>query len=409
MKVCFIHTPVPELLDDRLDPPVGLLYMATVLNQSGVQASIVDLCGMAESDWEGSIPEADFYGFSTYTANYHRTLGILDLVKKIKPDVITIAGGPHATACSEEVIKSFDYVVKGEGERAIMDIVSKATPKGIVQGEPVLDLSDLPYPDYDLVDLGSYTRDFEGKFALPIFSSRSCPFRCAFCSASVMPGGSLVRRRSVEDFVGEIESELDRYGDIAFRMKDDLFGSNLPWLRRFANAAPKIEYSCNVRGDCKPEILDILAATGCKWACIGVESGDDSILRMMDKRLTVAQSERTVRYAKARGIKVLGWFVVGFPGETWDTVKRTVDFIQRLEFDKVIIYPLIPYPGTPIGDNPEKYGIRITDWDYSHYFYRSGNYEAGFVYETDDLSPSLIKEMREYVIGRVQRTHARSS
>lgn len=402
MKICFIHTPVPELLDDRLDPPVGPLYMATMLNQAGGQASVVDLSGVAEPEWERSIPEADFYGFSTYTASYHRTLAILDKVKKLNAHALTIAGGPHATARPEAVVKSFDYVVRGEGERAIMDIVSSATPKGIVEGLPVADLFELPYPDYDLVDLGSYTRQFVGKFALPIFSSRSCPFRCAFCSASVMPGGSLVRRRSVEDFVGEIKFQLRRYGDIAFRIKDDLFGSNLSWLREFAAVAPDIEYSCNVRGDCKPEVLDILARTGCEWVCMGVESGDDSILRMMNKRLTVAQTERTVRYAKAKGLKVLGWFIVGVPGETWDTVKRTADFIDRVGFDKVIIYPLVPYPGTPFGDNPEKYGIRITDTDYSHYFYIEGNYDAGFVYETDRLSPSMIKEMRQYIIASVQ-------
>lgn len=398
MKVCLIQSPVPELLDDRLDPPVGLLYMATLLNRYGEEALVVDLSGIPQEQWEQNIPDADFYGFSTYTASYHRTLRLLDRVRRVNPNAGTIAGGPHATARPAEAIGSFDHVVVGDGARAIVGIVSGALGGGIIAGDPVVYLDELPYPDYGLVDIASYNREFEGKFAFPIFSSRGCPFRCAFCSASVTSCGSMVRRRTPENVVGEIESLRDEYGDVAFRFKDDLFGTSLPWLGSLAPILPDIEYSCNIRGNCRPEVLDVLRATGCKWVCVGAESGDNSILRAMNKGLVAEQTERTVREAKNRGMKVLGWFIVGFPGETWDSVKRTVELIERANFDKVVVYPLIPYPGTAVGDNPDAYGIRIVDRHYSHYFYIEGDYEAGFVYETDDLSPGLIREMRQYVI-----------
>ncbi len=121
---------------------------------------------------------------------------------------------------------------------------------------------------------------------------------------------------------------------------------------------------------------------------------------MLNKNLKAAATLETVRLAHDAGLKVLGWFIVGFPGETWETLEETVKFINEAHFDKVVVYPLIPYPGTDVWNNAEKYGIKILDKDFSHYFYIQGNYEAGFVYETDELTPSLIKEMREWVIAQ---------
>ena len=401
MKICLIQTPVPDLQDDRLDPPVGLLYLVG----DNDDTSIVDLSGMNSDSWRENIPEADIYGFSTYTANYYRTLVAKDVALQINPSAKTAAGGPHASALPREVIGDFDYVVVGEGEITFREIVTGELGEGIHVGKSTNDLDSIPFPNYSLVDFSSYSRRFQDKRSFPIFTSRGCPYRCAFCST----GHIAIRRRSVENVLKEItylQAQYTDREDISFRFKDDLFAVDPSWLKDFAKRCPDIEYSCNIRSDCKPEAIRYLAESGCKWACLGLESGSDKILRMMQKGTTVDKARKTIGLLKSYGISVLGWFIVGFPGETWNTINETLDFIHEIELDKVVVYPLIPYPGTDLWNNRAKYGLRITDEDFSHYFYIHGNYEAGFVYETDELSPSIIRKMRDYIIGRIQNGEA---
>jgi len=395
--IALIHTPVPELNDDRLDPPVGLLSIATVLRERGDSVRIVDLSGLPEGDWR--FPDAKFYGFSTYTANYHRTVEIKNRLRGIFPRAAMIAGGPHATALPDEVIKDFDYVVVGEGEMVVPQILKGQVGRGIIQGEPVQDLDKLPFLDYGMVDIETYDREFSGKFAFPIFTSRGCPFRCAFCSVGAWEHGHSVRLRSVDSVIEEMNGLAAMYGDVSFRFKDDLFSIRTDWLREYARKSPGYSYSCNVRGNCPSETIPLLTQSGCEWICIGAESGSDKMLSNMNKSLRSSATMETVHRAHDAGMKVLGWFIVGFPGEDWETVEETAQFINRAEFDKVVVYPLIPYPGTDVWNNREKYGLKIVDDDFSHYFYIHGNYEAGFVYETKHLTPSLIKEMRAWLIS----------
>lgn len=391
MKLVLIQTPVPELLDDRLDPPIGLMYLADYVKDI-VDVEIVDLSGMEfiPSD----IPKADFYGFSTYTANYHRTLEILEDIIFQYPDCKTIAGGPHATALPEQVAQDFDYVVMGEGERLLREIL-KGKMSGIYKGFPIDSLDELSV-DYDMIDFESYHRIFANRHSVQIFTSRGCHYNCAFCQSD-----NNVRRRSPINVIEEIEALQNKFGDISVRFKDDLFASKLSWIEEYARYNFNVPYSCNIRGNCNPKILDYLAQTGCNVACIGIESGSALILNNMQKNITPEQTGTTVKSLKGMGIQVLGWFIVGFPGETWDTVKQTVEFINELDLDKSIIYPLIPYPGTDVYENRKKYGIEIIEQDFSKYFYIMGDNSCGFVYRTETLTPEIIREMRDYVIANI--------
>ncbi|MFT3890014.1 MAG: cobalamin-dependent protein [Anaerolineales bacterium] len=149
-KIIFIQTPCYELMDDRLEPPLGLLYLATWLNQHGYEAHVLDLSSIQPEVWEQKIEWADVYGFSTFSTSYHRTLDILALVKKVNPNAVTVAGGPHATALPEDVKRYFDFVVVGEGEQAMLHLMEslqcgkESSP--ILYGEPVSRLDDLPFP-----------------------------------------------------------------------------------------------------------------------------------------------------------------------------------------------------------------------------------------------------------------------
>ena len=400
-KICLIHTPVSELKDDRLDPPMGLLYIATELRNTGWDVEVVDLSGMDNFNmWD--VPVSDYYGFSTYTANYEQTIKIKNYIELQVENSTFIAGGPHASALPNDVIKDFDYVVVGEGETAMQEILEDRHEPGIVKSEHIVNLDRLPFVDYSLVDINSYHRFIQGERALPIFSSRGCPFRCSFCSSF-----NGYYKRSPEHFVREIESIQDKYGDVRFRIKDDLFVKDVAWLWEFFDIAPDMKYDCLVRPGYNLQVPDLLNASGCSLVSMGIESGSNIVLKKMNKGTTSDINGQAIKGMKDAGIQTLAWMIVGFPGETWDTVKETVDFLNEYAPDIVTIYPLIPYPGTDVWNNPDKYGIRIIDKDFSHYFYIKGNYEAGYVYETDTLNPSIIQEMRQYMIDNIKNSEIR--
>jgi len=278
--ICLIFTPAYELLEDRLEAPLGILYLATWLNSKGFDAQVCDLAGLAAQDWQ--IPVADFYGFSTFSTTYHRTLQVRDIARRVNPKAKLIAGGPHASVLPNEVAPDFDYVVVGEGELALLDLLGGMRNRKIVYGEPVANLDELPYPDYSLVDVGSYRRVVAGKPSFSILSSRGCPYRCLFCNSTIMGAHKPVRFRSPTNVVGEIEQMRNAYGDLAFRFQDDIFGANLSWLRLFTMLLKplNVTYRAFVRANqcANGEFTDLLYEGGCRHVAIGVESGSDCIL-----------------------------------------------------------------------------------------------------------------------------------
>ena len=390
-NICLVKTPVPELQDDRLDPPMGLLYLGTVLQNAGIEVVILDLSGIPESEWV--FPETEWYGFSTYTASYNRTVRIKNIVKNLYPSVKTVAGGPHASVLPHEVIDEFDHVITGEGEESLLRLLLNIPSNSIIAGVP-LDIDCIPIPDYSLVDVASYTRRYLEKDSFQLFTSRGCPYRCGFCSK--LPGGHKIRKRKVETLVEEIAYIRKEYGDVTFRIKDDLFASNLEWLREFQSHNIGIEYSCNIRADYKPGLPAILAETGCRTACIGIESGSNKVLDSMQKGTTRQQNIDAIKGLQEVGIDVLAWVIVGYPGETHETVAETISLIEEAQPDIVRAYPLIPYPGTKVCNQ-----VKIVDTDYDHYFYICGNNDHGFVYETEELSRtdimSMMAQMDDYL------------
>jgi radical SAM superfamily enzyme YgiQ (UPF0313 family) len=132
----------------------------------------------------------------------------------------------------------------------------------------------------------------------------------------------------------------------------------------------------------------MLADTGCKTACIGIESGSDKVLKSMRKGTTRQQNIDAIKGLQDVGIEVLAWIVVGYPGETHETLYETISLLEEAQPDLVRAYPLIPYPGTRVYNE-----VEILDEDWDHYFYVHGNDEHGFVYQTPELPRGEIMEM----------------
>lgn len=409
-SICFIHTPCYELNDDRLEPPMGLLYLATWLQSHGYEVELCDLSSVPPDELSLRIPFADVYGFSTYTATYHRTLQILQLVKGQYSEAVTVAGGPHASALPEEVSHNFDYVIRGEGENALLMLMealhNNRQPVSRILHEPAfVHLDDLPFPDFDLVDIHSYHRLIDGRPSVSILSSRGCPYTCTFCNSNVMHNNGTVRFRSPVNIVREIRQLKARWGVSSFRFQDDTFTLGVPRMRLITKLlkSENITFRCFGRVDsCSEEMVRLLYEAGCRHIAFGIESGSPSMLNRMQKHQSVADIRSGIANAKAAGLIVRVYLLVGFPGETWDTIKKTADLMAECQPDEFIVYPLIPYPGTPLFHDPGKYGITKINHDFSHFLQAGRDRRTGFVFQTEELDEQKIAEMRSYLIERLE-------
>ncbi|MFX0063360.1 MAG: B12-binding domain-containing radical SAM protein [Candidatus Hermodarchaeota archaeon] len=408
--ITFIQTPVPELREDRLEPNLGLLYLATSMAGLGMDVKYVDLSSFPSDRWNSEIPLSDIYCLSTFTPSYYRTVNIKKICKTKNPNSLTIAGGPHASALAESVSKDFDIVVVGEGELALKSIIrklksQKEIPK-IIYGKPVRNLDSLPYPDYTLVDLDSYTRVVEKKKCVSIVTSRGCPYQCLFCNSNIMGRGRKVRFRSAENVTREIILLNEKFGLEAFRIQDDIFNINIDRIKKISDILKHYDFTlrCFARVDLMLEaIVDAFYSMGVKHVSFGIESGSQKMLENMGKRLSVEKIIKGVENTKSQGLKTRAYLMVGFPGENWETVEETVELMKICNFDEFIVYPLIPYPGTPLYYNPQKYGITYIDPDFSKYFQVFGDKQAGFTFETEALNRKTIQEMRDYLIKTLLR------
>lgn len=405
--LCLVHTPVYELQDDRLEPPLGLLYLATTARKAGFDVSICDLAGVEKDLW--SLPKARMYGFTTYSTTYSRTLELVERARRTNPEAVMVAGGAHASALPQLVAEDFDHVVIGEGELAICELLLGITADKIITGHPISALDKLPYIDYSLVDVDSYHRIVDGKKSFTILSSRGCPYGCLFCNSIIMGGHKPVRFRSPSFVVGEMMGIRKRYGDVNFRFGDDLFGGRRSWMEKFVKESKCLDnltYRAFVRLDqCAADwgFTDMLAESGCKHIAVGLESGSDAILSAMNKGITAREARNGIRQAKASGLLVRVYLIVGFPGETWETVNETIELVRETRPNEFVAYPLIPYPGTPLYHEPEKYGLLNVDHDFHKYFQICGDKESHFVYDLANADRVELQAMKDHMVHELEQ------
>jgi len=385
-------------------PPLGLLYIAAVLERQNYQTSIYDL----RVNNENEIPEADIYGFTAVTSQIKNIVDIAKSIKEMSNKSFTILGGPHASNSPETVMHDFDCVVSGEGETSICEVIKKRK-KGIVNAS-ILNVNKTPFPARHLLPLECVINNKmwegykygEGDIATTIISSRGCPFNCAFCSN--MP--SKIRFRNPDNMIKEINEIIDRYGCRHFRFLDDNFVLNKARLKEFCSRLSllNINFRCSVRSDMlTDEICDLLLEGGCKEIGIGVESGDDKVLGIIDKRETVNQHRNAIELAKKHNLKIKVFLMAGLPGETWESIEMTKRFIQETQPDKWIATFFTPYPGSPIWKNPEKFGVRILDKNFDNYFQ---TYPARGVIETDCATRKELLEHFDDLTQYMKRSHA---
>jgi anaerobic magnesium-protoporphyrin IX monomethyl ester cyclase len=379
-------------------PSLGLLHLAAEVRLHGyaptiIEADILDLDADAVADRVIAL-KPKYLGITLFTVGVAESAKIARRVKAALPGVTIIVGGPHVASMGLETIgrfSEFDVAVQGEGEKILVELLTALEEKkdlGTVRGLIYRDaetgkaritpapmtpnqLDELPFPAWDLLP------DFPRAYPLAVYdyprgpvatiaASRGCPFHCKFCDTSTF--GARVRYYSPAKVVEMMKHLNERYGVRHVLFVDDLFLASKLRTTEFCNlllqSGLKMTWSCAARVDTvKPDILDLMKQAGCWQISFGLETGSDEMLRKMDKSARVAKSEEAVRWTAAAGIRVKGLFMLGYPGETAETIQMTKDFVQRIPMTIMNVTKFTPYPGSPIYREMFGAAIREDHWE----------------------------------------------
>lgn len=418
MKLCLINPPwttVKGYEDSiRVPFPSGLAYIASYLQKHGVEVKIIDT--LAEG-WRlrntgddgiikvglplsqitdivsGFSPDAIGIScmFTSQSNNLHETACV---IKKEFPDVPVIAGGAHASAAPDVVLRDFniDFVVQGEGEYTMLDLMSclegridiagvkglhyRVEDKIVFTGQrpPIMDLDSLPLPAYDLLPMDEYFNSGEAGMAprsvtskkwMSVITSRGCPFMCSFCSVNLVSGRRW-RARSPTKVLDELEYLKEKFNVTHIFFEDD----NLTFDTSRAEEIFKgiidrdiditWETPNGIRADRLTEnLVDSMKKSGCSGLTIAVESGDqDFLYKTIKKNMDLKKLEAAVNIIRNKGIDLSAFFIIGIPGETEKTITNTINFSRKLARKGVRPYfnIAVPLPGTEMYKDAIKKG-----------------------------------------------------
>ena len=371
-------------------PPLGLGYLAAALKKCGFQVDLVDCTFLTFSEAVDRVKRAkpEIIGFYSMFSMKKTTLELARTMKRESGGdcCLFVVGGPLPSWSPESFLDSFDVVAVGEGEETMIELaacVSKGIGfsgvRGLVyrDGENTVrtddrgfirNLNSLAFPLRELFDNEAYKRYYLDRFGYStssMITSRGCPFSCDFCSRPIF--GSDVRTRSIGNIVDEVE-EIQALGYDRVWFADDCFTIDRKHLLGVCDEIVRrkvdIAWECLSRVDTMDgEVAKGMKRAGCLRVFFGIESGNDSVLSLMNKRITSSQAERAVFVAKNAGLQVGAFFIVGYPGETNKTVLDTVRFASGLPLDYLSFTLPYPIPGTPLYERVKDKDVFIEDWE----------------------------------------------
>jgi anaerobic magnesium-protoporphyrin IX monomethyl ester cyclase len=400
--------------------PLGIAYLGAVLEKNGYSVDVIDCQAqkIAHNSFEHEIGkhQPKVVGITSTTLTYKSALKIAATAKQVHPDCITILGGCHATFWDYKALEEcpqLDMVVRKEGEYTLLEIVNRLKEnrhiddvlgttcwknEKIIRNEDrpyIENLDDLPFPAHHLLPLKRLKK--QGKIIFPLTTSRGCVYWCNFCTA-VRMFGRRYRMRNPKNVVDEIQFLNEKYGATQFTFSDDTFTVDQARVRKICedvrNRRLKVQWDCETRVDMVTrDLLKEMKKAGCIAVWFGVESGCQNVLDSMEKGVNLAQTRRAFKWAHEAGLMTIASVILGFPGETKDTVLKTVKFVEELNPNDVGYHIATPYPGTPMYDFvKEKSWLKITDFD---------RYDTATpVFESPTLSMKDLAEIREKAYQR---------
>ena len=423
MKVYLVRV-ANDFAEYGLTHPLGVMYLSAYLkqhtdhevrikDQRGEQCSLQDVLDDI-ADWA-----PDVVGISAMTAEAKLMYRLAEWVKAASPATRVVGGGPHTSAFTEESLTEsvLDHVVVGEGEETFEDLLAAyergesgdgvagtayRKPDGTValtEGRTYMeDLDDLPYPDWDAIDLTLYDGKpgFDlmnaRKRQMSLFTSRACPFECIYCHNVF---GKVFRARSPENVVGEITRLHRDYGVEEFLVLDDIFNIDLVRAKKIARMliAEKMDISLVFAGGFKAdlvdeELLDLLVEAGMERIAYAIESAAPRVQTLIKKGLDLDKVAQVIRWTARRGVIVRGYFMIGFPNETTDEAMASIEWAERSELTIAAFNRAMPFKGTELYDMAQRAGT-LRELDYEQYNY--------------DYSDNNLSDMPDAELDRLQR------
>lgn len=405
MKILLINAPVTVAnLHARLSPPLGLAYIASALMAEGHRVSALDanVSGLNLKRIEGIIgyEHPDVVGISAMTETYMNGLAIARTIKEMAPGTVIVFGGAHTTILPREVLAEdvVDYVVVGDGERTIVELVANLGGDGpaledipglgykspeihINERRPLQHPDDLLFPARELFPIDFY----EDKYNV-LTATGSCPYRCPFCSAAAIWEGRR-NARSPKSVVEELRVLQNDYGVDYVFFSDDIFTLDKKWVYALLEEMKTLDFpmrwGCATRVDLvDAPLLQAMAAAGCQGIQYGVESGSQRILDTV-KHIKKEQVLTSVKAAVDAGIDIACSFMAPFPDDTLETLAETGAFMREVmdAHASIMLNYTCPFPGTYFRDHAEELGLKIlpetwADYDAKHVVMETRNLTA---------------------------------
>jgi radical SAM superfamily enzyme YgiQ (UPF0313 family) len=380
-KIIFIEPKSPDrhVFSRWKLPRLGTVILATRLKEAGYDVRVF-IEDVAPVDFD-ALFSADLVGISTITSTAPRAYEFARAAKRA--GVPVMMGGSHVTFLTDEALQNCDYVVRGEADDLIVDLVGAILARKGLDGIPSLshwvdgkivhnpaatecvDVNRLPIPDLSLV-VGFDVRP-DSSQVQPVQTSRGCPFDCKFCSVTKMFGRDY-RFRNTENVMQELRPKRGRW--VFFY--DDNFTANPARAKDLCRAIIRerldIHWSAQVRCDAAkdPELLDLMAEAGCYYVYVGLESVSPEVLKCYDKRQSVEQMEYAIHEFHEHNIRVHGMFIFGGDHDTKATFRQTVQFAKKHHIESAQFMILVPLPGTLVFDEMNREG-RLLSRDWSLY------------------------------------------
>ena len=324
--------------------PIGIASLISVLRHRGHEVKFVDMyigecCNGVEIDKFSP----DYVGMYLDTITFDEALfslkelnSIREYLAKSKKWFKIMVGGPHSTLRTQDIPKFVDYIVQGEGEEAIVRIVEDGEDNRIIKDPYIEDLDEIPMPDYDELYEHNYdwtAPEIHSKKVAIMSTSRGCPYKCKFCSAFEL-WGCKYRFMSADKIIEHVKYLKDNHNIDGIYFREDNFIANVKRTKEFCEKIIryKIPWKCEARvNNLTDEMITLLANSGCAALYIGVESGSQKILDLMNKGIKVEDTKRVFKRLKEVGIKGYASIIVGFPGETTDDMNKTTELIREIE------------------------------------------------------------------------------
>lgn len=403
--------------------PLIIAYSATILKSVGYEVKVIDLAVENITD-NRLMQDVRRYGPNLIIINSETTVlqtrnffQALDLAKKFKksfPGIDIAMMGAHVTFRDKETLErnpEIKFVIKYEPEYVLLDLVhaimiggSFSKVKGltyrqknkIIQNEnrqPIIDLDKLPLPDRTLFPLNKY---LEKDIETTIQGGRGCINHCYFCQSSAFD--RCIRLRSAISLVKEVKETL-ALGFKSIFFSDLDFGASGERLKDFCKIIIKekinFKWNANIRADRIKadkggiELLKLMKKSGCYRLFIGFESISEKVLQNVEKGIAPNQLAKIAKLLKDNGINLHASFLFGLPGDTEEKIRATVKFAKRINPQMVSFNILIPFPGTMIGDNPEKFGIKVLD----RYWYEKSECADVILVKNKKLTAEKLREL----------------